>query len=58
MVEEIGQITNQRAETVLEEPCLVAFFVCCFAVDVPVREEVAKRGRGSNLNMGQTGNVV
>ena len=31
MVEEIGQITNQRAETVLEELCLVAFLICCFA---------------------------
>ena len=66
MVEEISQITNQRAETVLEELCLVAFLVCCFAAvhrpdglpDVPVGEEVARRWRASNLSLGLTGNVV
>ena len=66
MVEDFGQITNQRAETVLEELCLVAFLVCCFAVvhrpdgllDVPVGEKVARRGRRSNLNLGLTGNVI
>lgn len=66
MVEEIGQITNQRAETMLEKLCLVAFLVCCFATihrpdgipNVPVEEEVARRGRGSKLNLGLNGNVV
>ena len=66
MVEEINQVTNQRAETVLEELCLVTFLVYCFDVvhrmdglsDIPVREEVAGGRRGSNLNLGLSGNVV
>ena len=66
MVEEIVQITNQRVETMLEEFCLVAFLVCCFVVvhrldglsDVPIREEVARRGKGRNLNLGLTGDVI
>ena len=49
-----------------EKLCLEALFICCCAtvhrtdgfLDIPVREKVAGRGRGGDLDLGLARNII